>query len=155
MFAGTHAIQRKHFSLLTALLVSEKQKNHPNLPPPTVTPQANATLTPRIRAAPHWGDFSAGGEDGSQATELQVFRRPGGCVCVPFGVPPEGKRGTSGQLWGASPTCRHPRQWPPRPLPNFSFWRPGFLFLSKWFSGKLPWSLLRQFCSSWLLFGAK
>lgn len=53
MLAGTQAIQRKRFSLSTPLLVSEKQKNHPNLPPPAVTPQANANLPPRIRAAPH------------------------------------------------------------------------------------------------------
>lgn len=68
--------QRKQFSLLTALLFPEKQKFTPNLPLPVVTPQAKANLSPRTGVVRHGRGLSAGGEDGSWPSMLQVFRQP-------------------------------------------------------------------------------
>lgn len=45
-------------------------------PKPVVTPQAKANLSPRTGVVRHGRGLSAGGEDGSWPSMLQVFRQP-------------------------------------------------------------------------------
>lgn len=137
-----------------------KTKKSPRLPPPAITPQANTNLTPRVRAAPHWGHLSAGSEDGRQAFELQVFRQPGDGISVPVGVPPEGARGereatqdSSGEhLWPASTWDSGPQDHSRASAFEDSV---SCCWFQNDFLASCRWPLLRQFCSSWLLFSAK